>query len=97
MRPRSLPEVAFSTGLRYAAMCARTDAAYGESTLVHSIGVIGVSSSEVAVEAVLRCVKSLCLIKPQMFISTEIIRGPGPGLGVLFLTSAFTSQELIRL
>ena len=73
MRPRSLPEVAFSTGLRYAAMCARTDAAYGESTLVHSIGVIGVSSSEVAVEAVLRCVKSLCLIKPQMFISTEII------------------------
>ena len=65
--------MAFSTGLRYAAMCARTDAAYGESTLVHSIGVIGVSSSEVAVEAVLRCVKSLCLIKPQMFISTEII------------------------
>ena len=41
----------FSTGLRYAAMCARTDAAYGESTLVHSIGVIGVSSSEVAVES----------------------------------------------
>ena len=50
-RPRSLPEVTFSTGLRYAAMCARTDAAYGESTLVHSIGVIGVSSSEVAVES----------------------------------------------
>ena len=70
MRPSCLPEVTFSTGLRYAAMCARTDAAYGESTLVHSIGV---SSSEVAVEAVLRCVKLQCLVKPQMFISTEII------------------------
>ena len=69
--------MAFSTGLRYAAMCARTDAAYGESTLVHSIGVIGVSSSEVAVEAVLRCVKSQCLIKPQMFIKGARARAWG--------------------
>ena len=64
---------AYADEPRMPTLCARTDAAYGESTLVHSIGVIGVSSSEVAVEAVLRCVKSLCLIKPQMFISTEII------------------------
>ena len=83
--------MAFSTGLRYAAMCARTDAAYGESTLVHSIGVIGVSSSEVAVEAVLRCVKSLCLIKPQMFISTEIINSSQYGAPFHFCPNTVTT------